>query len=330
MSPKSGLHGLDLIDAQYILRLLGGSTGIEAFKAERAGDKPVSNSEVIETSLIVTGASGRVGRALRAVWGGRVAGLPVLWSARKAGQDIDLVWNIGIEPAPPLPRRAIFLHLAGQTRGSEAELAENRRSAKALGACARAADARHVFFMSSVAVYPPGPGLIAEDQAVDPTSAYAKAKLAAEVAIRLAVPEGRLTLLRLGNLAGADTLLTSARAAILQQCPVALDPVAGQPGGPERSYIGPQALAHVLAALIGMAAQGMALPDVLNLAQPPALRMADLLTAAGANWHFGPPRAGVIRRVAVDVARLAALVSLPQATAETVIADLNGLKDVWP
>ena len=285
----------------------------------------MTNREVIETSLVVTGAAGRVGRALRCVWGGHVGGMPILWSGRSAGQGIDLVWNIGAEVTPPLPKSAIFLHLAGQTRGSAAELTENHRSVQVLCENAKNSGALHVFFLSSVAVYPPGPRVIAEDQPADPQNDYGLAKLAAEDAARVAMSDGGLTVLRLGNLAGADTLLTSARAG-----EIALDPVQGQSGGPVRSYIGPQVLAKVLAELIGLAAQGMALPDVLNLAQPPALLMTDLLTAADANWHYGPRRAEVIPRVAVNVARLAALVDLPDATAASVIADLNGLKGRWP
>lgn len=284
----------------------------------------MTNREVIETSVVVTGAAGRVGRALRSVWGDHVAGMPVVWSARSTGQGIDLVWNIGAEPAPPLPNRAIFLHLAGQTRGSVGELAENRHSVAFLCEKAKECGARHVFFMSSVAVYRPEPGLIAEDHPADPQNDYGRAKFAAEGAARIALPSG-LTVLRLGNLAGADTLLTSAR-----NGPVALDQVEHQPGGPERSCIGPQVLAKVLAELIGLAAKGAVLPVILNLAQPPALRMADLLTAAGATWHYGPNRIGVVPRVAVNVSRLSALVGLPNATAATVIADLNGLKGRWP
>lgn len=274
---------------------------------------------------MVTGAAGRVGRALRAVLGGRIAGHPVLWSARRPGQGIDLAWDIGSDPAPDLPQGCVILHLAGQTRGEAAALAENRHSAAFLGKTAQKVQARHVFLMSSVAVYPPGAAPIAEDCPPDPASAYGQAKLAAEVEARAQTPAGRLTILRLGNLAGADALLSAARAG-----PVLLDPIAGQSLGPERSYIGPQTLARVLEALIARAFRGADLPEVLNLAQPPALAMGDLLTAAGAAWQFGPPRAAAIPKVAVATARLAGLVDLPQATAEGMIAELDRLKPVWP
>lgn len=273
--------------------------------------------------LIVTGASGRIGRMLRAVWGNRLGGRPILWSARKPAQDIDIAWNIGEEPSPDLPSGAIFLHLAGQTQGDALRLAENCRSAAALCKAACAADARQVFLMSSVAVYRPSPLPISEDVAPDPISDYGRAKREAELAARAEFPG--VTLLRLGNLAGADSLLTAAR-----RGPVTLDPIDGMPGGPERSYIGPGVLAATLAALIDRAAAGDSLPETINVAQHPALAMADLLQAAGADWRFGPPRAQAVPRVAVSVERLAALVDLPAASAAGIIADLLTLQGRWP
>jgi hypothetical protein len=89
-------------------------------------------------------------------------------------------------------------------------------------------------------------------------------------------------------------------------------------------------LARVLETLITAAQRGESLPPCLNLALPPALSMADLLTAAGADWRFGPPRAGAVPRVEVSLARLAGLVDLPQATGESIMADLTSLHPVWP
>lgn len=248
--------------------------------------------------------------------------MPVLWSARRPGQGIDLVWDLGQPPPRPLPEGAILLHLAGQTRGTPEVLAENRRSAQAISAAAQQGRARHLFIMSSVAVYRPQATAIAEAQPCDPVSAYGQAKLDAEAAVQ-AMP--RRTVLRLGNLAGADALLTAAR-----RGPVVLDPVPGQPGGPERSYIGPRALALVLETLIRRAALGQDLPQILNLAQAPALAMGDLLSALGAEWRFGPANAAVVPRVAVDVARLSALVPLAPASAAGLAADLISLQGLWP
>jgi hypothetical protein len=268
----------------------------------------VNNLEITPSCTVVTGSSGRVGRALRCVWGDRVAGRPVVWSARRADQPTDFVWDIGKSDPPPFPDGAIFLHLAGQIRGDAAALAENRRSAQVLCKVAEMSQAAHVFLMSSGAVYAASAGPIFETQDPAPFSDYGRAKLEAEQVAQSILPPDRLTILRLGNLAGADALLSAARMG-----PVVLDPIEGQPGGPERSYIGPRAL-----------------PAILNIGQPPALAMADLLQAYGADWSFGPPRKAAVPRVELCVDLLAGLIDVPQASARTVVDDLASLDGQWP
>ncbi len=285
----------------------------------------MDNPKLKQNTIVVTGAAGRIGTLLRDMWGARLADHPILWSARLPDQDIDLAWNIGTDPAPSLPQGAVILHLAGQTRGSPAELAENRRAVSGLCDAALKAGAAHVFLMSSVAVYGLQCTLIDEETPPHPFSAYGQSKLAAEEAAQQILPPDRLTILRLGNLAGADTLLSGARCS-----PVLLDPIPGQPGGPVRSYIGPRVLAQVLEMLILTSFAAKALPDVVNLAQQPALAMADLLQAYGAHWRFGPERAEAVPCVAVSTKRLASYVDLPLATAHSVVADLDSLKGLWP
>ena len=134
-----------------------------------------------------------------------------------------------------------------------------------------------------------------------------------------------LTLLRIGNIAGADALLGG-------NAPgrrVVLDPVAGQ-NGPERSYIGPTMLAGVFSGLAGLAVDGAALPVVLNVAQPGRIAMGDLLDAAGRDWGFGPPNAAALPRLTLATNRLEALLPLPAATAQTLVADLATLSGRWP
>lgn len=179
--------------------------------------------------------------------------------------------------------------------------------------------------MSSAAVYGPSKAPITEAQPPDPGNDYGRAKWLAELAAQAVLPPDRLTILRLGNLAGADALLSAARTG-----PVVLDPIEGQPGGPERSYIGPRVLADVLRALILRVQSGGTLPPVLNVAQPPALAMADLLRAAGADWRFGPPRAAAIPRVELRVDLLTSLVPVPEATAARVVQDMTSLRGEWP
>ena len=280
-------------------------------------------------TLVVTGAAGRVGLALRQAW--HLAGGPaadVLWLGRNKGQGVDLAWDIGKNPPPVLPKGALWLHLAGQTRGDAAALAENRRSARAMGLAASDAAARHVFVMSSVAVYRPGPDLLSEADAPDPATPYGTTKLAAEQAATqvLAGSSCGLTILRLGNLAGADALLRPRPPGEI----TTLDPVPCQPRGPQRSYIGPVALATILRQLIDHLEAGAGLPPILNIAQPPDVAMADLLDARKLNWRFGPANPKVVPRVAIDTTLLASLTPLPPVTPASLIADLDTLVGLWP
>lgn len=279
-------------------------------------------------ALLITGSTGRIGRALRAIWLNKtVNDLPILWHGRQAGPDVDVAWDIGKNPLAALPQNLIVLHLAGRTAGTETELADNQRTTEAVCSAALAAKARHVFVMSSAAVYAPGPDSLAETATPGPVSPYGRAKLAAENVAAQVLDNSAtgLTLLRLANLAGADALLGNCR----QGQSVTLDPIAGQTGGPQRSYIGPRCLAQVLSDLIELAAGDGSIPRIVNLAQPGPVSMADLLTALNQPWTFGAPRAGAVGRVVLATDLLATLVPLPQATPATLVADMLSIPG-WP
>lgn len=276
-------------------------------------------------ALLVTGAAGRLGHLLRLHWPDGVAGLVPLWTARRAGPGV-LPWHIGQQDAPPLPPGSIVLHLAAELRGEPGHLARNAPITAEVCAAARQAAGRHVFVASSAAVYRPGPDDLCESTPPDPVNPYGAAKLAAEQAAlrEMSDPDAPgLTILRIGNVAGADALLG-------RTGPATLDPVAGQIGGPLRSYIGPGRLARVLEALITQAAAGQPLPQILNIAEPGVVAMADLLTAAGRVWQFGPPQPGTVPRVGLDTTRLQQLAPLPPVTARGIAADLDHLKGCWP
>ena len=276
--------------------------------------------------LVITGAGGRLGRLLRCLWPGALdARLEPVWYARKSLIPGVFGWDMGREPTPDLPQGAIILHLAG----SVATLAEYRASTLAIGAAARDSGARHLFVASSGAVYRPQEKENTEETPPDPANAYGEAKLAAEQAAREQVAREQvaagLTLLRIGNIAGADALLGGNEPGRR----VVLDPVAGQ-NGPERSYIGPTVLAAVFSRLAALVVEGTALPVLLNVAQPGRIAMGDLLDAAGRDWGFGPPNAAVLPRLTLASDRLAALVPLPAASAADLVADLASLSGRWP
>jgi len=274
--------------------------------------------------VLVLGAGGRIGALLRRAWqAAPPAGLSVQWHARRAGPGVDLVWDVlGPEPAPALTPGAVLLNLTGVTSGDAAALAANVALGRAVQAQAGRWRARAVLHLSSAAVYAGHPQHLA-DEMDDPAppGQYGRAKLAMERAVQdLGGPPA--TMIRLGNVAGADALLGRAVP------PVALDPVPGLPRGPLRSYIGPQSLARALACLCRRAAAAQVLPARLNLAQAPEVAMADLLEAAGLAWHWAAPNPRVLARAVIAVARLDALCPLPPADPAAMVAEWRQLRQV--
>ncbi|MFC2966992.1 NAD-dependent epimerase/dehydratase family protein [Acidimangrovimonas pyrenivorans] len=269
-----------------------------------------------EIRVLVTGGSGRLGRMLRAAWSRQPPpGLRPLWQGR--GTEAGLRWDILDAPWPeaaPAPR--VVLHLAGVVPGPGARLADN--TALALAVCRMAAKqgAAHVFLSSSGAVYGPTPkGAASEEDPVAPANDYGRAKFEMEQAAldwRRAAGPGApgLTMLRIGNVAGADALLAPARDALV------LDDFPGRPGGPLRSYIGPETLARLLAGLARQAAAGATLPERLNIAAPHPVALADLARAAGLGVTLRPAPAGAVPRVVLDTARLQALLPVAEGDSD--------------
>ena len=210
---------------------------------------------------------------------------------------------MGAGRAPALPLGATILHLAGTTGG---DLSQNLRAARALAGALR--PGHRLVLVSSIAVYGSGTQVFTEASPPAPSSDYARAKLEVEEALAPFAP----TILRLGNLFGADALTRQALAG-----PVVLD----QAGrlGPVRSWIGPLTFGRVLWEIMGNPT-----PGVFNLAQPPALPMGALLDAMDAEWSLGPRQAPTPR------AEMEIRLDLPPATPEGLVAELTSLKGIWP
>ena len=183
---------------------------------------------------------------------------------------------------------------------------------------ARRAGVAHVILASSAAVYgrPVAEAPLSEETPLAPASAYSAAKTEMEAAaLRWCDAAGAeapgLTILRIGNVAGADALLSAARQA-RPNAPLVLDRFANG-ATPRRSYVGPRTLAHVLERLAHLARSDVALPEVINLAAPgPGVEMGALLealAAAGREVPWCPRPAGpeAVRAMVLDTARLSAL-----------------------
>ncbi|WP_306151804.1 NAD(P)-dependent oxidoreductase [Roseovarius sp. MMSF_3281] len=269
----------------------------------------------IEGPLIL-GATGKVGQALARLWP-KAAGAG-LWQYRPGTSDDvingfpgpSVAWDILSAPPPALPRGLSgAIVLAGVTGVDERALARNTDLALAGVKAARNAGIARVLVASSQAVYGNERATVEETTPCNPTTPYGKAKLAMERALA-GVPG--VTCLRLGNVAGADSLFGAAA-----RGPVTLDRFADG-SSPQRSYIGPETLAHVVQRLLDPA---LPLPPVLNVANPGLVAMDEILAAAGLEHVTRPAPATALPKLQLDVTRLCELVPLPGAEARGLVAE---------
>lgn len=273
-------------------------------------------------SLLVTGASGRVGRLLATAW--ERAGAPVVLQRRgpqALGTALPQLRWAPLEGPGPLcdwaaahGKPGAMLVLAGATPGTGRDLALNRSLAEACLLAASKAGIGRVLVASSSAVYGTGRNLPwRESDPAHPTSPYGLAKLEMESACAHWRAQGLgVTCLRIGNVAGADALLMNAGR------PVRLDRFADG-GGPRRSYIGPLTLARVL---LDLANPSLTLPDVLNLAAPGPVSMQALAEAGGLDWAWQRAPSDAIQSFTLDCSALAAAVQFSdtESTAPIIVA----------
>lgn len=263
--------------------------------------------------ILITGAGGRVARAI-APWIGQFPELRVRWQSRGSGPS-GLDW-MRCNPLtnPEGMAAACFecdavLHLAGVTPGTDpADFTLQAPIALSVMQAAKRAGVPRMLVASSAAVYGPSDVPIAEVAQVAPVSEYGQSKVLMEQVLLSRARGGsmQIGLLRLGNVAGADSLLAG------QPRPTVLDRFEDGTT-PVRSYISPQSLARVIRDLV-LLSHG-ALPPVLNVAAPGAVAMADLMQAASLPWTPRAAPADVPKRVELCTRQLQSLVPLTEADA---------------
>lgn len=250
--------------------------------------------------MVVLGSGGKLGRLLRNVFVH-----PAIWTTRT---DVDICDAGALRDA--LTGAQAVLCLAGVTNGRPDAMQMNSELALRTLDAARDVGAGRVFLFSSAAVYGRLPGLLSERGPTAPVSPYGQAKLAMEQAAVRHVHTN--TVLRLGNVAGADAILGGWTPGF------ALDML---PDGttPRRSYIGPMRLAHVLRDLCTAAT----LPPLLNVAAPGAVQMGALLAAAGLHWRPRPADGETIAKVTLDTETLERFTSFEpgDSTPEGIVVD---------
>lgn len=284
-----------------------------------------SNGKTDEMPVLALGGNGRVAHLLRAAWA-FTGEDRVIWQSRNE-QDGMVCFDPIQQPdhfAGHLPKNGILFALAGVTPASGGDLGDNSSLARAAIIAAKHAKARHVFFVSTAAVYGTAvDGLCNEDDTLRPTSAYGIAKRDMEQAV--GANEIAATILRIGNVLGGDQLIGR----VGHGADIRLEQFADG-SHPMRSYIGPITLARVLSRLCDLALSDHPLPEVLNVATPHPVSMADLLRANGNTWENVPASTGAIRSVQLEVARLCSLFEFAPDASDpaTMIAELNAIKGI--
>lgn len=272
------------------------------------GNGPIGN----RPTWLLVGASGRVGRLVRAGWRIAPPHADMIPQFRACG-DCGLRWSPLDGPGALADwcaahgRIDAMIVLAGIVPArKDADLADDARITEACLSAADATGVPHCLVASSSSVYGPGDGTpLREDDDLRPVSNYGRAKIATEAACLRWRQRGlAVTVLRIGNVAGADALLGQDR--VRDGREVVLDRFPGG-GGPVRSYIDPVTLSSVF----GTLAVADRLPPVLNVAAPGEVPMSDLLDAAALPWRWQPAPSGALQRLVLDCGRLAAIHAFP-------------------
>jgi nucleoside-diphosphate-sugar epimerase len=180
----------------------------------------------------------------------------------------------------------------------------------ALAAIDAAPPGARVFVASSAAVYGAADGPHFETNSLSPLSPYGRAKREME-RTALAQGAGRVCVLRIGNVVGADAILGGWRAGMM------IDSLRDG-RTPRRSYIGPKTLARVIHRLC----VARHVPEILNIAAPGLVAMGELLDSAGRAWSPRSPTGPVIEEVALDTTALERLYTFApeECTAEGMVA----------
>lgn len=267
--------------------------------------------------IVVTGASGRIGRSLQFLC--QTEGiLDMKFQTRqvtsRAG-DNWFQWKTG-EPSSAADWNNVrtVIHLAGTTptTGPTLSLTEqtqvNVNLVLEVLEIAKFHNIARVLIASSASVYgPSSPGVpFLEGDALQPMNDYARTKMEMERAVsdwnETPANQPEISILRIGNIAGADQLLQNAfhksgsTPLLLDQFP------SGK--GPLRSYIGPLTLAKVLRHLATYEGK---LPLLMNVSGPVPHRMENILRMLSeyqpVKWEFSPASGTAIEEVvlATDV-----------------------------
>ncbi|WP_417205894.1 NAD-dependent epimerase/dehydratase family protein [Antarctobacter sp.] len=258
----------------------------------------------------------------RALW--RAEGfflIPVVRSG--SAEQGELIWSPG-DKTPEIGPVAAIVALWGVTPGPGRNLADNARLALSAMDLGAALGAGAVVHCSSAAVYRPSAEPIKETDLPAPASPYGQAKLEMEQAIAAHRKPGgpRQIVLRIGNVAGADSLFGN----LQMNGHITLDRFSDGLG-PSRSYIAPGDLVRVIEALV----QSPEADGTYNVSAARPTAMAEIagVCQTAVTWRAAPEAAA--QMVWLDTVRLGRVVTLAPNAHEAAHL-VEGARDsgVWP
>jgi len=227
-------------------------------------------------TTIVLGSNGKLGAILASH--ARRAGLD--WRFQARGADADICWSGRFDTVPDglFTQGGTLINMIGSTdRDANILHSTNVRFVQDLLAKAAKSKVAHVILASSAAVYGEGETPLDETAALNPKSPYGISKAAMEqAAVAFDDPNApAVTILRIGNVAGADAL---SKAAQRHSADGTQMPLHRYEDGsfPIRSYIGPKDLFRVIHRL---SKQHSAPTRVVNITHPQPVALNDLLAA---------------------------------------------------
>lgn len=242
-----------------------------------------------EGMMLVVGASSRVCQLMLPHWQNDNASIALQYRQNNMAPlgFPGLVWNpldnhsilkswLSRQPLAPTS----MLVLAGATHHRGDSLHVNSRIADACCRAALDSGIRRVFVASSSAVYGNHlvRGFLESDDPI-PVNQYGRSKLEMEAACLRWSKEIEVVCLRIGNVVGADALLSKKYAGSTNE--VFID-CFRDGTTPRRSYIGPKTMAQIL---VQLGAVERSLPSIINLAAPTPVQMGDLADSAGLTWR---------------------------------------------
>jgi len=261
-------------------------------------------------NTVILGANGKLGRIL-GFWAAKTG---VSWITQSRNGSSDLLWSGNFDdPAcdDVLQSGATLINMIGATSGDPDTLHHmNVSFVENLLLRAAKNNVAHVVLASSAAVYGgKGSGTFHEESSKNAAAPYGTSKIAMEAVAETCVRipnTPKITILRIGNVAGADALIDAACRHSEAETPMPLHRF--QDGSaPIRSYIGPQDLFRAIRDLSKSTDDPL---RVFNVAHPQPVSLSDLATAYRSHlfpslkWIDAPAPDEALREVVLDTARL--------------------------